>query len=382
MDEKLLMTPGPTMLPTRVLEIMRRQIIHHRTFNYERCFDELCENLKLVFQTSQTVMTVACSGTGMMEAAVVNLFSPGDKVLAVTIGAFGDRFAEIARAFGLDVQLYAVEWGKPADPGKIKEILDTDAANEIKGVLITHNETSTGVTNDIKAIAGLTKDTGRLLVIDAISSLGALELKMDEWGADAVVTCSQKGLMNAPGLGFAALSAKAWAAYAESKGPKFYWDFMKYKNGIAKISENPPFTPAITLVLAQNESVKMLLEEGLDNVYARHRKFALATQAGAASLGLRLLPAQEHSSYVITAVLPPEGVDVTGIINDMNVSYDVMVVGGQKGLKGKLLRIGHCGYFNRFDLLRTFSALELSLAGAGYKFESGVSLGTVQKALA
>ena len=380
-DEKLLMTPGPTMIPTRVLEIMRRQIIHHRTSNYEDSFDELCNNLKLLFKTKNTVMTFASSGTGVMEAAVVNLFSPGDKVLAVTIGAFGDRFAEIAKVYGLDVQTYAVEWGKPACPDEIQNILSADTGRLIKGVLLTHNETSTGVTNDIETIAKIVKESGRLVVVDAISSLGALELKMDEWGIDAVVTCSQKGLMNAPGLGFAALSDAGWAAYENSKLPKFYWDMKKYANGIAKISENPPYTPAITLVLAQNEAVKIMLEEGLDNIYARHKKHALAAQAGVAALGLSLLPEQKYSSYIITAVKPPDGVKIGDVIKNMNVSYDVMVVGGQKSLKGKLLRIGHCGYFNRFDLLRTFSALELSLSKAGYGLDSGASLAAIQKAL-
>ena len=380
-DEKLLMTPGPTMIPPGVLEIMRRQIIHHRTLNYENSYDELCENLKLVFKTKNTVMTLASSGTGVMEAAVANLFSAGDKVLAVSIGAFGDRFIEIAKAYGLDVQALTYEWGKPASPGDIKAILDEDSEQKIKGVLITHNETSTGVTNDIEAIAGYIKNTGRLLVVDAISSLGALELDMDGWGLDAVATCSQKALMNAPGLGFAAFSDKAWAAYKKSNLPKYYFDLGKYRDGISKISENPPFTPAISLVLAQNEAIRLLLGEGLDNVYARHKKFALAAQAGAAALGLDLLPEQAHSSYVITAIKPPAGIDVGGVIKDMNVSYDVMVVGGQKGLKGKLLRIGHCGYFNRYDMLRAFSALELALLGAGYNLGAGASLTAVHKAL-
>ena len=381
LDEKLLMTPGPTMIPTRVLEIMRRQIIHHRTSDYEDSFDELCENLKTVFKTKNTVMTLASSGTGVMEAAVVNLFSPGDAVLAVTVGAFGDRFVEIAKAYGLDVKVMSFEWGKPADPAKIAAALADDTERRIKGVLITHNETSTGVTNDIEAVAKYTKDTERLLIVDAISSMGALELDMDGWGVDAVATGSQKALMNAPGLGFAALSDKAWEAYKKSALPKFYWDLGKYRDGIAKISENPPYTPAITLALAQNEAVKIMLEEGLDNIYARHKKYALATQAGVASLGLELLPELRFSSYVITAVKPPAGVDIGKVIKDMNVSYDVMVVGGQKSLKGKLLRIGHCGYFNGHDLLRAFSALEMSLSGAGYKLEPGVSLAAVQKAL-
>ena len=380
-SEKLLLTPGPTMIPTRVLEVMRRQIIHHRTDNYESCFDELCENLKLVFQTKNTVMTAACSGTGMMEAAVVNLFSPGDKVLAVSVGVFGDRFASIAQAFGIDVQTVRFELGSIADPDEIGDILDKDKEKKIKGVLITHNETSTGVTNDIRKIAGLTRDTDMLLAVDAISSLGALELKMDEWGVDAVVTCSQKALMNAPGLGFAAFSDKAWEAQKKSKSPKYYWDLEKYRNGISKTSENPPYTPAITLVLAQNEAVKMLLEETLENVYARHEKSARAVQSAALAIGLKLLPKREDSSYVLTALRPPEGVNISHVIKDMNVCYDVMVVGGQKSLKGNLLRIGHCGYFTKFDLIRAFSALELSLAKAGHKFELGASLASLQRDL-
>jgi aspartate aminotransferase-like enzyme len=381
-DEKLLMTPGPTMIPTRVLEVMRRQIIHHRTENYEKSFDELCENLKSVFQTKNTVMTFVSSGTGSMEAAIVNMFSPGDKVLAVSVGAFGDRFADIASVFGLEVQRLAVKWGDAADPAQIAAILDGDTERRIKAVLITHNETSTGVTNDIAAVGKLTAGTERLLIVDAISSLAGLELKMDEWGLDVVVTGSQKALMNAPGLAFAAVSEKGWAAYEKSALPKFYWDFKKYRNGIFKQSENPPYTPAISLVLAQNEAVKMILEEGLGNVFARHKKHALAAQKGVAALGLSLLPEQRNSSYVITAVLPPDGIEIGKVIKDMNASYDVMVVGGQKHLKGKLLRIGHCGYFNSFDLIKTFSALELSLQKAGYKFEPGAAVAAVQKAVA
>ena len=380
-NEKLLMTPGPTMIPPRVLEITRRQIIHHRTAEYERSFAELCDNLKTVFCTKNTVMTFASSGTGVMEAAVVNLFSPGDKVLAVSVGAFGDRFIEIAGAYGLNVQPLLFEWGKPADPGVIQDILDKDTEHAIKGVLITHNETSTGVTNDIKAVAAFIKKTDRLLVVDAVSSLGALELRMDDWGLDAVVTCSQKALMNAPGLGFAALSDKGWAARERSALPKFYWDLKKYRDGIAGVSENPPFTPAITLTLAQNEALKIMLEEGLDNIYSRHKRFSAAARAGTAALGLALFPDQRDSSHVITAVRPPEGVDIGGVIKNMNVNYDVVAVGGQKSLRGKLLRIGHCGYVGRFDMLRAFAALESALMDARYKFEAGASLAAVQKSL-
>ena len=377
--EKLLMTPGPTMIPARVLEVMRRQIIHHRTKEFEVVYDGLEEDLKFVFQTKNMVLMFSSSGTGAMESAVVNLFSPGDKVLAISIGAFGDRFAEIAQAFGLNVNKLSVNWGEAVDVSKVKEILDSD--KEIKAVLMTHNETSTGVTNDIEAVGKLIKGTDKLLVVDAISSLGGLDLQMDNWGIDVVVTGSQKALMAPPGLAYVALSDKAWEAVNASKLPKFYWDYKKYRKGLLKEGENPPYTPAISLLMAQAEALKMIKEEGLQEVFARHKKHALATQAGVAELGLELFAKQDVSSYIITAVKAPEGIDIGKVIKTMNLKHDIMITGGQKHLKGKIFRIGHCGYTDSLDLIKTFAALEYSLAEAGYKVEMGASVGAVQKAL-
>ena len=378
--EKLLMTPGPTMLPPEVLEVMRRQIIHHRTADFEKTWDEMLENLKFVFGTKQPVLTLTSSGTGVMEGAVVNLFSPGDKVLAVSIGSFGDRFADIAKTFGLDVVKLAFEWGEACDVAKIKKILDEDINNEIKGILITHNETSTGVTNDIKSVAELTKNTERLIVVDAISSLGGLELKMDEWGLDCVVTGSQKALMAPPGLGFAALSEKAWEACERSTMPRFYWDFRKYKKGLMKLSENPPYTPAITTVLGQAAALKLIKNDGMEATWARHKRLALATQAGVKALGLEILPEQKVSSYIITAVKAPEGIAIGNIIKTMNNKYDIMLAGGQKHLKGKIFRIGHCGYTDEFDVIKTFAALEKAFSEEGWQIEPGASISAVQKA--
>lgn len=379
--EKLLMTPGPTMVPPRVLEVMRRQIIHHRTKEFETIYDELEEDLKFVFQTKNMVLMFSSSGTGAMESAIVNLFSQGDKVLAISIGAFGDRFADIASTYGLDVQKLAVNWSEAVNVSEVKKILDADVNNEIKAILVTHNETSTGVTNDIEALGKLTKDTERLLVVDAISSLGGLDLQMDNWGIDLVVTGSQKALMAPPGLAYTALSDKAWEAVGKSKLPKFYWDYKKYRKGLLKESENPPYTPAISLLIAQAEALKMMKEEGLENVYARHKKLALATQAGVKALGLELFPDEKVSSYIITAVKAPEGIDIAKVIKTMNLKYDIMITGGQKHLKGKIFRIGHCGYTDGLDLIKTFAALEYSLSEAGYKVEMGASVGAVQKAL-
>lgn len=379
--EKLLMTPGPTMVPPRVLEVMRRQIIHHRTKEFETIYDGLEEDLKFVFQTKNMVLMFSSSGTGAMESAVVNLFSPGDKVLAISIGAFGDRFADIATTFGLNVQKLAVNWGEAVNVQQVKDILDADVNNEIKAILMTHNETSTGVTNDVEAIGKLTKNTERLLVVDAISSLGGLDLQMDNWGVDVIVTGSQKALMCPPGLAYVAVSDKAWDAVAKSKLPKFYWDYKKYKNGLLKQSENPPYTPAINLLMAQAEALKMMKEDGLDNVFARHKKLALATQAGIKALGLELFAKQDVSSYIITAIKAPENIEIGKVIKTMNLKHDIMITGGQKHLKGKIFRIGHCGYTFDLDLIKTFAALESSLSENGYKVDMGASVGAVQKAL-
>lgn len=380
--DKLLMTPGPTMLPPRVLEIMSRQIIHHRTKEFEDILEGLEEDLKFVFQTRNPVLMFAASGSGAMESAVVNMFSPGDKVLVISIGAFGDRFAEICEIFGLNVTKLSVEWGEAVDVSKVKEILDNDVSNEIKAVIMTHNETSTGVTNDVEAVGKLTRNTERLLIVDAISSMGGLDLQTDNWGIDVVVTGSQKALMAPPGLAYVSVSDKAWKACSRSKLPKFYWDYIKYRKGLMKeSSENPPYTPAISLMCGQAEALKMIKEDGLQNVFERHKRLALAAQAGVKALGLELFPRQEVSSYIVTAVKAPEGVDIGKVVKTLNLKHDIMVAGGQKHLKGKIFRIGHCGYIDGFSLIKTFSALEYSLIEAGYQVDIGAAVKAVQKEL-
>ena len=380
--EKLLMTPGPTMIPPSVLQVMSRQIIHHRTQAFVEAYDGLEEDLKALFQTKNMVLMFASSGSGAMESAVVNLFSKGEKVLVVSIGSFGERFAEICNVYGLDVVKLAFEWGQSADVAKIKEILDADTNNEIKGVLITHNETSTGVTNDIASVGKLVKGTNRLLVVDAISALGGIEMKADEWGVDVVVSGSQKGLMCPPGLAYASVSDKAWAACEVSDLPKFYFDYKKYRKGFLGQGENPPYTPAVSLMLGQAEALRLMKEERFENIYARHNKLAKAAQAGVAALGLELFPNKEDSSAIITAVKVPEGLEIGKVIKTLNSKYDIIMAGGQKHLKGKIFRIGHCGFADQFDLLKGFAALELALAEHGYPVKPGVGLQAVQKVLA
>lgn len=379
--DKLLMTPGPTMIPPSVLQKLSKQIIHHRTKEFGSIFAEYVENLKYVFQTKNDVFTFASSGTGAMESAIANMFSAGDKVIVASIGNFGDRFAKIADAFGLEVDKISYEWGKAIDPQMIEDKLKDDKEDKIKAVIVTHNETSTGVSNDIKTLAGIVSKTNKLFIVDAISSVGGLDIQTDNWGIDVVIGSSQKALMAPPGLAFVSVSDKAWEAHKNSKLPKFYWDYSAYRKYYEQPAPDSPYTPAVALILAQNESLSLIKEEGLKNVFARHKKLAFATQAGVEALGLELLPDKAVSSYIITAIKAPEGIDIENVRKVMNNKYDIMVTGGQQHLKGKILRIGHCGYVDKFDLIKAFTALEYSLKECGYMFELGKGVSAVEKML-
>jgi len=379
--DKLLMTPGPTMIPPSVLAKLGTQIIHHRTKEFCAILSELNQNLKYVFQTKNHVLTFASSGTGAMESAIANLFSAGDKVIVASIGNFGDRFAKIAEAFGLDVDKIAVEWGKAVDPSVIESRLNQDKEDKIKAVIVTHNETSTGVSNDIEKIAKIVSKTNKLFIVDAISSIGGLEIQTDKWGIDIVIGSSQKALMTPPGLAFVSVSEKAWEAHKNSKLPKFYWNYSAYKKALELDTPDMPYTPAVSLIIAQNEAINLIKEEGLENVFARHKKLAMATQAGVEALGIELLPDKSVSSYIITAIKAPEGIDVENVRKIMNTKYDIMVTGGQQHLKGKILRIGHCGFVDKFDLIKAFVALEFALKECGYAVEIGKGVSAVEKAL-
>ncbi|ABP66905.1 aminotransferase, class V [Caldicellulosiruptor saccharolyticus DSM 8903] len=368
---KLLMTPGPTPLPPEVITAMSQQIIHHRTKEFAEIFSRVNENLKKVFQTKNNVLTFAASGTGAMEASAVNFFSEGDTVLVVSVGVFGDRFINICKTFGLNVIEKKYPHGEAANIDEIIDILENDKSN-IKGVFITHNETSTGVTNPIEKLARYLKDKDKILIVDAVSSLGAIDLKTDEWGVDVVVTGSQKALMSPPGLAFVSVSDKAWEFYKTSKLRKFYWDFKKYQDNLLKESQDTPFTPAVTLIRAVDVGLKLLLDYGLENNFKRHTRLAKLTQLAVDKLNLELLPKKEYSSAVITAIKAPEGIDIEKVRKIMNQKYDIMVAGGQANLKGKIIRIGHMGYVDEFDLLKTIQCFELSLLECGYKnFEVG-----------
>lgn len=366
--EKLLMTPGPTMVPSTVLMAEGEPMIHHRTPEYSEIFKKLNENLKTVFQTKNHVITFPASGTGGLEASVVNFFSPGDKVLCVSIGLFGERVATIAQNFGLDVDKLSVTLGEAVDPKILEITLDKE---DYKGLFVTHNETSTGATNDIETIGKIAKKRDVLLLVDAVSSLGGIDIQTDAWGLDVVVTASQKALMSPPGLAFISVSEKAWEMAKKSKMPKFYWDILKARESLEKASPQNPYTPAVSLIRACNKALEMIIEEGLQEVFNRHYKLAKATQTAVTALGLEFFTASSARSNVITSITMPEGIDGDKVKKIMSEKYDVIVAGGQGDLKGKLIRIGHMGYVNHGDIIQTIAALEKAMIEVGYTVEIG-----------
>ena len=361
--QNILLTPGPTPVPPEVLEVMSRPIFHHRTPQFKAVLKQLFDGLKYAFQTKQDVYTLCASGTGGMEASIVNFFSPGDHVIAVNSGKFGERWVKLAQAFGLKVDTITVEWGKAVDPNEIKKLLEAPAGKDIKGVFTTLCETSTAVLTDIKAIAQITKNHQALLVVDAISALGGEDCKMDEWGIDVVITGSQKALMIPPGLAFIAASQKAWNQAKESKFSKFYLDLKKYQKSF--LEEDVPFTPAITLVLAQVEALRQFKEDGYDKVIARTKKLAEATRKAAQIMGLKVYA--KDPSNVLTAIELPSSVDGSKLVKLMRDELGVTLAGGQDQLKGKIVRIAHMGYIRAKDLAVGFEVFGDALARQGYQ---------------
>ena len=355
--------PGPTPCPEEVLKEMSRQMINHRGPEFAKILYDVTDKLKQLFQTRNDVFILTGSGTGGLEAAVVNSLSPGDRVLSVSIGAFGDRFAAIAKQFGADVVPLNYEWGKAADPDEIREALARDP--DIKAVLVTHNETSTGVTNDLAKISAVVKEFGRLLLVDAISSLGSIELPVDEWQCDVTVTGSQKGWMVPPGLAMVAVSPQAWEASARAKMPRFYWDFAKARSYLEK--GQTPWTPTVSVVFAFEVALDMMLKEGLTGIIARHARLAQMTRDGVKALGLSLFAEEGHVSDTVTSVAAPEGLDVKKLLKILREEHQTVLGGGQQHLKGKIFRIGHLGWVTEEDINMVFKSLMIALPQAGFE---------------
>jgi aspartate aminotransferase-like enzyme len=374
MKKYQLMAPGPTPVPSQVLLAMAQPMIHHRTPEYEALFVEVRAGLKRLFQTSQDVLPFACSGTGVMEAAIANTLSAGDEVLLVRAGKFADRFAEICDAWGVRHVDLTAPFGRTVPAERVAEALRAHPA--AKAVLTQHSESSTGVLHDVRGYAAVTRATEAILIVDAVSSLAIAELAMDAWGVDVVISGSQKGLMLPPGLGFLALNDKAWAKNRTSTLPKYYFDVAAERKTVQKNEAH--FTPAVSIVIGLREVIRMLEAEGLPNVFRRHDRLARATRAGVEALGLELF-CKATPTPSLTAVIAPPGVDSERIVAAYSTAHNITIAGGQGEMKGKVFRLGHMGYAAEFDTIAALAALEQVLADLGQPVDFGASVRAAQK---
>lgn len=374
-DKEYLMIPGPTPVPPAVYAAMSRPVGGHRTDEFARLYMRIVEKLKKVFQTQNDVFVLTNSGTGALETAVANTVSPGDKVLALITGNFGERFAAIARAYGAELIELNFGYGNDVDLKAVEEKLNEHP--DIKVVLATQNETSTGVCNDIAGIGALVARTPALLLVDGVSGVGAIEIKVDEWGVDILCTASQKAFMLPPGLAMVSVSEKAWKVVNNNKSPRFYFSLPACKKVYGKW--NTPYTPSVTLFYGLEAALDMMLAEGLDNVYARHALLARATRAAVRALGLKLLAEDRCASNALTAVWGPEGVAADELRKIIKKQYGVAFAGGQGDVKGKIFRIAHMGFSDKMDVIIAISALEMALAQTGYPVQLGAGVKAAQE---
>ena len=382
MDDKLmLMIPGPTPVPETALLAMAKHPIGHRSGDFSKIMAEVTENLKWLHQTKNDVLILASSGTGAMEAGMINFLSPGDRVLCGCNGKFGDRWAEVATAYGLQVEKITAEWGKALETEKFRQHLEADKDKQIKAVILTHSETSTGVLNDLETINGYVKAHGEaLIIVDAVTSLGAVSIPVDELGLDVVASGSQKGYMIPPGLAFVAVGAKAWTAYETAKLPRYYLDLGKYRKDAAK--NTTPFTPPVNLFFALQATLRIMQTEGLENIFARHDRLKGVTRAAIKALGLPLLGPDTVASPAVTAVAPPPEVEAEKVRAIMKKRFDIALAGGQDHLKGKIFRIGHLGFVCERDILSAIAALEVTLIDLGYEsFTPGAGIAAASRVL-
>jgi len=373
----ILRIPGPTPIPPNVERAMARPMVGHRSGEFSKEFAATAARLKLVFQTEQDVFVLAGSGTAGLEAAVANTVSPGDTVLICTSGNFGDRFTKIAKAYGANPLVIEAEWGTTINPDDVRTMLG--AHPEIKAVFATHCETSTGVLNPIREIADVVRPTDAILIVDAVSSLGGADLPMDAWGLDIVVTGSQKALMLPTGLCFMAVSEKAWQRVEQNANPRFYFDLRAYKKQLA--ANTTPYTPAVSLIYGLQEVMNMIEEEGVQNMFARHKTMQRMVRAAIKALGLRLYTEDAISSPTVTSVYPVEGTfDPEQLRKVLRNEFNIAIAGGQAHMKGKIFRIGHMGYATPVDMLQVIAALEIALVQVGASIELGAGVRAAQEA--
>ncbi len=364
--KKRLFTPGPTPIPETVLLKMAEPIIHHRNSEFAEIFSRVNKNLQYLFQTSQPVLTLTASGTGGMEATFLSLFSAGDTIISVNGGKFGERWVKMPKVFGLNVVEIKVKWGDAPTEEQILSALKLNP--NAKAVYLTHSETSTGAAADVRQLAKIIRDNSDALIcVDGITAIGAHEFRFDEWGIDVCVTGSQKGLMIPPGLAFVALSQRAISAMEKSSLPKFYFDLRKALKSYE--SNDTPWTPAISLVVGVDAALQKIREEGIENIWSRHKKLALAIRAGVQGIGLKLF--SQNPSYAVTPVWLPETVEWKKFNSIVKGKYGITIAGGQEEFKEKTFRISHLGYYDELDMITMLGALELTLCEAGFTFTMG-----------
>jgi aspartate aminotransferase-like enzyme len=369
-EKRYLFTPGPTPVPPEVLEAMSRPIIHHRSSDFREILGRCLERLHEVYRTEGDVLVYTASGTGGMESAVSNLTRPGDRVVVVSAGFFGERWTAMARNFGGEVDEIAYEWGDtPAPEDLAARLRELGGA---KVVFLTHSETSTGVIADVQGLAAAAKDAGALVVVDAVSSLGAVPLETDAWGIDSVISGSQKALMTPPGLATVSVSADAWAAVDRDAPSRFYFDWTQTRERQDKF--DPAFTPAVSIVVGLDIALGLLLDEGLEQTFERHARLGRACRAGVKAMGLELFSPDDDRSAVVTAINAPDGIDSTELVQTLRDRQGIVLAPGQGPLKGKVFRIGHIGYYDVFDITTALAGVELVLSELGAEIERGAAI--------
>jgi aspartate aminotransferase-like enzyme len=362
--------PGPTPLPERVARAMNRPLIDHRGPEFAAILAEVTAGAKRVFKTKADLLLLTSSGSGGLESAIANLVSPGDEVVVALSGNFGERFAALAVAYGADVVRLEFEWGQPVEPDDLARVLEHHP--KAKVLLLTHNETSTGLTNPLPQLARVGRDAGRIVVVDGVSSISSIAIETDAWGIDVAVSGSQKGWMAPPGIALVSVSDRAWEQQARARSPRFYFDWKEAKAWADK--GMTPFTPAIPVAFALQEGLHMLEEEGLDNVYERHTRLARATQAGLKALGFELYAREGYRSNTVTSALPPSGLDVNALRKLLNEKYGVVIAGGQGKMTGKMVRVGHLGAIAEGDVVQVLWAIEQALEELDIALANGRSV--------
>jgi aspartate aminotransferase-like enzyme len=376
---EIILAPGPTPIPPEVLLAQAGPLVYHRGPGFGSLLREVSERLQVLYKTEGDVVVITASGTGGLESAIANCFSPGDEVLVPLAGYFAERFAKIARAYGLTVRTVDYEWGRTVKAADVAAAL---AERSAKAVLLTHSETSTGVVHDVQAIARAAKDTGALVLVDVVSSLGAVPFDMDGWGIDVAIGGSQKALSGSPGLAFVAVAEAAWAAQAEAACPRFYFDWATYRTYSSLPDPENPWTPAISVLQGLRRALELYFQDGPEAAFARHALLSRAIKEGARALGLDLFGEDLERAWTVTAIRAPEGIDADTICARIRADHAIVLAPGQGPLKGRVFRIGHLGYYDELDMIRGLAALEMTLDALGYPVKRGAAVAAAEDVFA